>query len=862
MKISPVTQRWPVRNRPYIFASLSLALLLLGLTLAAVHAAPRGPQSPPVLLRLQAGSFDPLRESPPAPARLVSVLSSSSPYGIVQFSGPLQPECRSTLEKAGLQVLGYLPDYAYVVRLPEEDGRLLAHVPDVRWMGEFLPAYRLSPDLWEAAGPLTLTLQLFPGEDPAVVTKITGVRVLEQAATHWQTTLRIAADGSTLPALAGLPAVRWIEPYVPPQLTNDVALSLTGVVTAWTALGLTGTGQTVAVADTGLDVGASGPITDFAGRIVFTQCLGRSSPCRWDDPHGHGTHVAGSALGSGALSGGQFAGAAPGAGLVVQSLYSPTWPSGLYVPTDLNLLFTPAYTAGARVHNDSWGSRGNRYDTQAQAADQFVWDHPDMLIVAAVGNGGIDRGADGLVDPGSLYSPATAKNVLAVGAAESLRAGQGYTGTYGDGPSGANFPANPTRDDTISDAPWGLAAFSSRGPASDGRIRPDIVAPGANIISARSHHPSAAYPQTYDDHYAFYSGSSQAAPLASGAAALVREWYACQGVVTPSAALVRATLIHGADDLTPGQYGTAITGTIIVSDDVEGTGVWTSTEWIVTNTHGMHSPNYAWAAQGTLGTKQLSATLNLSGTISPTLFFWNRRALNYSWARVYACGSQRVVYKWANGPRVGWALEAVGVSNCAGEANAPIRFEFQCSSYPACSADFWALDDVTVADGARLAEIGPAPDVGQGWGRLDLARSLLVAPPARRWYADETSGLQTGRSAFYLLLVVTDTTPLYVTLAWSDYPASQAAASALVNDLDLELEEPNGTVLYPNGLTEADRVNNVEQISVSVPVTGTYRLLVRGHNIPFGPQPYSLVVTLGGEVLSQRVYLPLVAQRR
>lgn len=860
MKTSPATQRWQVRNLPYILVSLSLSLLLLGLTLAAVRAT--SPPEPPVLLRLQAGSFDPLRESPPMPAHLVAVPSPPSPYAIVQFSGPVRPAYRSALERAGIRVLDYLPDYAYVVRLPGKDTSALARLPGARWTGELLPAYRLSPDLWEAGGPLTLTLQLFPGESPAAVTQIAGVQVLEQASTHWQTTLRITADSSTLPALAALPTVRWIEPFVPPQLANDVALSLTGVTTAWTTLGLTGTGQTIAVADTGLDVGASGPITDFAGRIVTAHCIGRPSPCEWDDPNGHGTHVAGSALGSGALSGGQFAGAAPGAGLVIQSLYSPTLSPHFYVPTDLNLLFGPAYTAGARIHNNSWGSPGNLYDTKAQTADQFVWDHPDMLIVAAVGNGGIDRGADGLVDPGSLYSPATAKNVLAVGATESLRAGQAYTGTYGE-QDGTSFPANPTRDDTISDAPWGLAAFSSRGPASDGRARPDLVAPGTNIISARSHHPSAAYPYTHSDHYAFYSGSSQAAPLASGAAALAREWYAAQGVVSPSAALLRATLIHGADDLVPGQYGPAVTGTLVISDDVEGSGVWTSTMWIVTDTYGAHSPNYAWAATGTLGIKWLDGTLNLSGTVSPTLFFWNRRILGGSTAKVWTCGSQRVLYDKTNGPRVGWALEAVDASNCAGEENAVIYFDFQCmSGCGPSSPDVWALDDIVVAEGARLAEIGPPPDAGQGWGRLDLVGSLMVNAPSQRWHADETGGLQTGQSAVYLLRVVTDTVPLRVTLVWSDYPASPAATSALVNDLDLELEEPGGAILYPNGQAEADRVNNVEQVEALAPVTGTYRLVVRGHNVPFGPQPYSLVVTLGGEVLSQRIYLPLVVQQR
>jgi hypothetical protein len=649
--------------------------------------------------------------------------------------------------------------------------------------------------------------------------------------------------------------VRWIERAAVPRPVNDIVADLTGVKETQSRSGLTGTGQVIAIADTGLDVGASGVITDFAGRIVAAHCLGRPSPCEWDDPHGHGTHVAGSAAGSGTLSGGQFRGMAPGAGLVIQSLYSTTQPGGLYVPADLNLLFAPAYGEGARIHNDSWGSAGNRYDTWAQTADQFVWDHPDILVVVAAGNGGIDRGLDGLVDPGSLYSPSTAKNILAVGASENDRPGQGYTGDYGHGPTGANFPADPVHGDTISDEPWGLAAFSSRGPTPDGRIRPDLVAPGTNVLSARSHHPAAVYPHIYDADYAFYSGSSQATPVASGAAALTRQWYQAQGVVTPSAALLRATLIHGAEDLAPGQYGPAITGTLIISDDVEGTSVWTSTTWVVTETCGAHSPANAWTARGVLGPQRLDAILNLSNTITPTLLFWNRRAFSRSTARVYACG----VPVSPQGGYTGWTREAISISACAGVTNALVRFDLQCTA--GCgptSPDLWAVDDIAIADGVRLAEINSPPDPGQGWGRLDLAGSLLPQAHANRWFADVSPGLHTEEN-LQVTVIVTDTTvPLRVTLVWSDYPASPVAAVALVNDLDLMLASPSGEAIYPNGSSSPDRINTVEQIIVQSPAAGTYRLTVSGYNAPFGPQPLALIITVGGQVLPQQVYLPLV----
>jgi subtilisin family serine protease len=838
------------RVRPLILACL-VSCLLIGLILVTVSAAP--PPDPVVRLRLQAGSFDPRRAAPPLPGPLT--IGSTSPYLIVQFAGPVRPEWRAALEAAGVEVLDYLPDYAYVVRLPVAVHRAtLSRLPGVRWVGDLLPAYRLAPVLWEAEDPRTVTLQLFPGQDPAAVFEMPGVRVLEIAPTRWQTTLRIRCDGDQLPALAALPGVRWIEPFVPPELVNDVVAGLTGVLTAWTTLDLTGTGQLVAVADTGLDVGAAGTITDFAGRIVATQSFGRPATGAWDDPQGHGTHVAGSAVGGGVLSGGQFRGMAPGAGLVVQSLYTSTSPGGITVPSDLRDLLSPAYTVGARIHSNSWGVAHNRYDTWAQTADQFVWDHPDMLVVAAAGNGGIDRGADGLADPGSLYSPATAKNVLAVGAAESLRLGQGDTATYGQ--HGPEFPANPVRDDLISDEPEGLAAFSSRGPAADGRIRPDLVTPGTNLISARSHHPSAAYPFIYDDHYAFYSGSSQAAPIASGAAALARQWLARGGLDDPSAALVRALLIHGATDLAPGQYGEAVTGTVVISDHVEGSGVWTSATWIVTDTYGAHSPAWAWVAEGEIGFQRLDATVDLSSRISPTLFFWNRRAVAHSAARVKACGTEFVEYDANNGGNVGWALEAVRIPSCAGVVAAEVQFELQCLSSPACEADVWAVDDIVVADGARLAEVGPVPDPGQGWGRLDLAASLASEPGVGRWLVDEGIGLTTGQGVTYTLQVMDPSVPLQATLVWSDYPASPAAAVALVNDLDLELERPDGEIVYPNRLAEPDRANNVERIAVDGPVTGAYRLRVRGTNIPHAPQPFALLVTFG----THEHFLPLVVR--
>jgi subtilisin family serine protease len=106
-----------------------------------------------------------------------------------------------------------------------------------------------------------------------------------------------------------------------------------------------------------------------------------------------------------------------------------------------------------------------------------------------------------------------------------------------------------------------MAAFSSRGPTDDGRVKPDIVAPGTNIISNKSHYPgaNALWGQAENEHYVFSGGTSMATPLVAGAGVLVREWLTKRGIANPSAAAVKATLLNTARDMAPGQYGTGAT---------------------------------------------------------------------------------------------------------------------------------------------------------------------------------------------------------------------------------------------------------------------------------------------------------------
>jgi hypothetical protein len=226
-------------------------------------------------------------------------------------------------------------------------------------------------------------------------------------------------------------------------------------------------------------------------------------------------------------------------------------------------LFQFAYNQGARIHSNSWGGGDpGAYDDQCRQFDQFVWEHKDFCFVIAAGNDGTDQDGDGKINLMSVTSPGTAKNCITVGACENLRP-EFNSELYGDWwPS--DFPASPIHSDPMADNPDQVVAFSSRGPTKDNRIKPDVLAPGTFILSTRStklapnNFAWRAYPP--NKKYFFMGGTSMATPLTAGAVGLVREFLRKkQGVANPSAALLKATLIAGAQRLPK----TAPAGTVV-----------------------------------------------------------------------------------------------------------------------------------------------------------------------------------------------------------------------------------------------------------------------------------------------------------
>lgn len=285
--------------------------------------------------------------------------------------------------------------------------------------------------------------------------------------------------------------------------------------------GLTGKGQIVGIADSGLDKGSTSDIVadlkSETGKMPRVSML-KSYTDRYmpDDPDGHGTHMAGIIAGSGASSKGKYRGIAPGASLYFQALLDSR--NNIRVPDTMADLFLPSYQAGVRIHVNGWGNSGNSYQSRTRQIDTFVWEYNDFLPVFGAGNSGPASG--------SLSAEANSKNALVIGSSQVPR---------------------PALDmDNIDTGQ--ITATSSRGPAEDGRIKPDLLAPGSSIISIRSSLAQSNFPA--NSNYTVMGGSSMATAVTGASLALLREYLQdYRGLETPSAALLKALLINGSRSL-------------------------------------------------------------------------------------------------------------------------------------------------------------------------------------------------------------------------------------------------------------------------------------------------------------------------
>ena len=576
---------------------------------------------------------------------------------LVQFISSVRTEWRDEIKKMGGKLYGYVPNHAYIVRINSSKINEIKGLPFVQWVGRYKPAYRISPRLLQAErsdidGTIMLRIQVYKSGDRYSIAdqlKQLGAKILrnEQGMYYNYIRIKVPADEAKDIATyaANLENVSWVERFYKPTLcvawtrwiiqsyhTSDMgsatagwkaALAVDATHTPIYYHGIFGQGQIVGDADTGSDwdnmwmyetsgdMNFNGSGTTFSGtpghKFVGYQTLGdnhdgaSNNETSSGGTSGHGTHTSTTIVGDSAWhdpsSDGVLArgdGIAPLAQIAFQDI-STTPTSGNSealdgLPSDLNNLFLWAYNAGARIHSDSWGSSNSNYDTYAQQADQFMWNHKDFLILVAMGNSGPDSGTIG--------SPATAKDVISIGASQSGAgcnvAATGQSSTKWQNPGdpedryGTGWSADGIPDDDIETMGW----FSSHGPTDEGLRKPEIVTPGGHMIYAgwstgsTSDGPTAdpASPNTGASSNGTYlcqmGGTSMATPAAAGAAVLVRQYYMdgfyptgtknAADALTPSAALIKATLIASTRNMTG--YYTTLNGTASAKANVPTNG--------------------------------------------------------------------------------------------------------------------------------------------------------------------------------------------------------------------------------------------------------------------------------------------------
>lgn len=316
--------------------------------------------------------------------------------------------------------------------------------------------------------------------------------------------------------------------------------------------GLSGQGYVIGIADTGLDVysnyfydnvtvqfNAATPNSQHRKIVSYTYKVGNSVYGDSTDSSSegyHGTHVCGISAGLAWQDYGdylRFNGIARQAKIAFFDIQSGTNPISIPPNLDTDLLGT-MYNMGASVFSNSWGENATSgYDSSAQSIDSFLQSHLETLVFFAAGNEGDPNLTPGVSPQSSTNTPGTFKNGLTVGA--GLNDHQSWL-SYTYGAADGNF--NP-------DA---LAKFSSRGPTLDGRIKPEIVAPGFFVTAALGSSTGS-----YHTGVVGKAGTSMATPNAASMALIVKEYFEsgyyytgptnATAQFTPSGALLKAMLI-------------------------------------------------------------------------------------------------------------------------------------------------------------------------------------------------------------------------------------------------------------------------------------------------------------------------------
>ena len=473
--------------------------------------------------------------------------SADSRHIVVQFDRPLVRQQKAALDRSGLILLSYLGNNAYFASLPAQgvDAEAVAQTRTLIDARAIERAWKLHPAIVANEYP-PYALDSADPQNPRVAAYVQFHRDVDLTTTGVKTAQRHAAEVmdhmrsvnslvielplAELLALADEDVVQWIEPALPglSEVNSDNRI-LTQVNTLQASpYDLDGSGVRVMVYDGGFGLSSH---QDFGGRLTTRDNSGLSD---------HSTHVAGTIGGDGSASGGTNRGMAPA--VIIESYGLQVSGGGIFLysnPGDLESNYDDAINLyGTVITNNSIGTNTETngfpcdiqgdYGVTSALIDAIVGGSlgTPYRIVWANGNerSGSRCNVEGFGDYYSTAPPAGAKNHIAVGALNSNSEG--------------------------------MTSFSSWGPVDDGRMKPDISAPGC-----QSNGDGGVTSTSSSGGYSNKCGTSMAAPTVTGLCALILEDYRVQfpTLADPRNATLKALLAHNAKDKgTPGpdyQFG-------------------------------------------------------------------------------------------------------------------------------------------------------------------------------------------------------------------------------------------------------------------------------------------------------------------
>ena len=468
---------------------------------------------------------------------------SGAAHLVVRFANPIKPETRAAMNAAGLELQGYVSQNTFMARVHQnrlDIDKLVAKNNAIVDVSRVMPVWKLHPLLaagerpeWavvadaESENPIVGAYILFHPDVPAITRGAGLVRRLGglvRAEIRSINGLVIELPLGTIPALAAEDAVLWIEPPLPrmSEMNNSNRIVTEANAVQGPPYGLDGSGVTVLVYDGGF--GRSTHV-DFGGRHVTRDSSGLSD---------HATHVACTIGGSGSASGGTYRGMAPG--VLIESYGFDHDGSGVFLysnPGDIESDYGQAInTHGADIANNSIGTNTcingfpcditGDYGVTSALIDAIVGGSlgAPFRIVWANGNERSCGSCPGEHQAGyhSTAPPACAKNHITVGALNS-------------------------NDDS-------QTSFTSWGPTDDGRLKPDIAAPGCQ---SNDDFDVTSCSSLSDTSYTGKCGTSMAAPTVTGLSALLLQDFRVQFPGEPDFrnSMLKVFLTHNAVDLSP-----------------------------------------------------------------------------------------------------------------------------------------------------------------------------------------------------------------------------------------------------------------------------------------------------------------------